>query len=56
MEKVHPLPLISLHVSVRIKSASFHHTLNGATVFTKVVFVCPPKLCCFHLSTVATGE
>lgn len=59
-EKVRPLPLISLYVSVRLKSASFHppgfQILNGATVLAKVALVCPRRRCCFHPSTVASGE
>lgn len=61
-QKVRLLPLITLCASARIKSCSFHppvfHILNCGAVcaFSLICFVCSRQLCCFCLSTVATGE
>lgn len=61
-QKVRLLPLITLCASARIKSCSFHppvfHILNCGAVcaFSLICFVCCRQLCCFCLSTVATGE
>ena len=60
--KVQLLSLITLYASVRIKSCPFHlpgfHIWNHGAVcaFSLICFVCCRQLCCFCLSTVATGE
>lgn len=60
--KVCLLSLITLCASARIKSCSFHppvfHIFNCSAVcaFSLICFVCFRQLCCFRLSTVATGE